>query len=119
MKRITPFILAFAALAFALHTYAQTTTPSATTPTVKTRVKKTAGAAADTTKSKATAAAGNLKTKASTTAASASQGAAKSADKVIGTDSKGRTLYQGPKGGQYYINANGNKEYVKKTATGN
>jgi hypothetical protein len=38
---------------------------------------------------------------------------AKTADKSIGTDSKGRTIYQGPKGGKYYINPNGNKEYVK------
>ena len=37
----------------------------------------------------------------------------KTADAVIGTDAKGRTLYQGPKGGKYYINKNGNKEYVK------
>jgi colicin import membrane protein len=33
-------------------------------------------------------------------------------DKVIGKDAKGRTLYQGPQGGEYYINASGNKEYV-------
>lgn len=39
--------------------------------------------------------------------------AVKTADAVIGTDAKGRTLYQGPKGGKYYINKNGNKEYVK------
>jgi hypothetical protein len=37
----------------------------------------------------------------------------KVADKVIETDAKGRTIYQGPKGGKYYINKNGNKEYVK------
>ena len=37
----------------------------------------------------------------------------KTPDAVIGTDAKGRTLYQGPKGGKYYINKNGNKEYVK------
>lgn len=35
-------------------------------------------------------------------------------DKVIGKDDKGRTLYEGPRGGHYYINAEGNKEYVKK-----
>jgi len=39
----------------------------------------------------------------------------KSADKVVGTDSKGRTIYEGPRGGHYYINKNGNKEYVKKS----
>lgn len=37
-----------------------------------------------------------------------------SADPVIGTDAKGRTIYQGKRGGRYYINANGNKEYIKK-----
>lgn len=39
----------------------------------------------------------------------------KSADKVIGTDAKGRTIYQGARGGQYTLTANGNKEYIKKT----
>src|SRR6185312_11775369 len=34
-------------------------------------------------------------------------------DKAISTDAKGRTIYQGPRGGKYYINKNGNKEYVK------
>jgi colicin import membrane protein len=38
---------------------------------------------------------------------------AKTADKAIGTDAKGRTIYQGPRGGKYYIDKNGNKEYVK------
>lgn len=38
---------------------------------------------------------------------------AKVADKAISTDAKGRTIYQGPRGGKYYINKNGNKEYVK------
>ena len=38
---------------------------------------------------------------------------AKVADKSIGTDPQGRTIYQGPRGGKYYINKNGNKEYVK------
>lgn len=41
--------------------------------------------------------------------------AVKSADKVVGQDAKGRTIYEGPRGGRYYINKNGNKEYVKKT----
>ena len=40
--------------------------------------------------------------------------AVKTADKIIGTDEKGRTIYEGRKGGRYYINKNGNKEYVKK-----
>ena len=38
---------------------------------------------------------------------------AKVADKSIGADAQGRTIYQGPRGGKYYINKNGNKEYVK------
>ncbi len=36
-------------------------------------------------------------------------------DKVIVTDDKGRTIYEGKKGGHYFINKNGNKEYVKKS----
>jgi colicin import membrane protein len=34
-------------------------------------------------------------------------------DRVVGTDDKGRTIYEGPRGGHYYINQNGNKEYIK------
>ena len=41
--------------------------------------------------------------------------AVKTVDKVIGTDDKGRTIYEGSRGGHYYINKNGNKEYVKKS----
>ncbi|MEO7316606.1 MAG: hypothetical protein ABIW47_15555 [Ginsengibacter sp.] len=37
----------------------------------------------------------------------------KTADKAIGTDAQGRTIYQGPRGGKYYIDKNGHKEYVK------
>lgn len=35
-------------------------------------------------------------------------------DKVVETDAKGRTIYEGPRGGRYYITKNGNKEYIKK-----
>jgi colicin import membrane protein len=35
-------------------------------------------------------------------------------DKVFGKDAKGRTIYEGPRGGHYYINSKGNKEYIKK-----
>ncbi|MDE3124414.1 MAG: hypothetical protein KGK14_02780, partial [Bacteroidota bacterium] len=35
-------------------------------------------------------------------------------DKVIGKDDKGRTIYEGKRGGHYYINSNGNKTYIKK-----
>ena len=34
-------------------------------------------------------------------------------DPVIGTDPKGRTIYQGKRGGKYYLTANGNREYIK------
>ncbi len=37
-----------------------------------------------------------------------------SADPVVGTDAKGRTIYRGKRGGTYYINKNGNKEYIKQ-----
>jgi hypothetical protein len=43
------------------------------------------------------------------------QGVNKTADKAVGTDAKGRTIYQGPKGGRYTLTAAGNKEYIKKT----
>lgn len=36
-------------------------------------------------------------------------------DQIIGKDAKGRTLYRGPRGGEYYINAEGNKEYIKQS----
>jgi hypothetical protein len=39
----------------------------------------------------------------------------KSADKAVGTDAKGRTIYEGPRGGRYVLTAKGNKEYIKKT----
>ncbi|MEO0042861.1 MAG: hypothetical protein RL329_2309 [Bacteroidota bacterium] len=34
-------------------------------------------------------------------------------DKLIGKDAKGHEIYQGPKGGQYYL-SNGNKQYLAK-----
>lgn len=37
----------------------------------------------------------------------------RTADRVVGTDAKGRTIYQGPRGGRYYLNSHGNKEYIK------
>ena len=40
-------------------------------------------------------------------------GKTQAADPVLETDAKGRTIYQGPRGGKYYINKNGHKEYVK------
>ena len=41
-----------------------------------------------------------------------------SADKIVGTDAQGRIIYESPRGGQYYINANGNKSYIKKDIEG-
>lgn len=35
------------------------------------------------------------------------------ADKQVGRDEKGRTVFEGSRGGQYYINSNGNKTYLK------
>ena len=43
-----------------------------------------------------------------------SQGVNKSADKSVGTDAKGRTIYEGPRGGRYTLTKNGNKEYIKR-----
>ena len=37
-----------------------------------------------------------------------------SGDKIVGKDAKGRSIYQGPKGGQYIINSSGGKDYIKK-----
>jgi hypothetical protein len=34
-------------------------------------------------------------------------------DKIIDTDTNGRNIYESPKGERYYINANGNKTYIK------
>ncbi|SDC20388.1 hypothetical protein [Niabella drilacis] len=41
------------------------------------------------------------------------QPAVAAADPVIGTDAKGRTIYRGKRGGRYYVNKNGHKEYIK------
>ena len=46
----------------------------------------------------------------------ATEKAAAGEDKIIGKDDKGRTIYEGPRGGRYYINSNGNKTYTKKDA---
>jgi colicin import membrane protein len=36
-------------------------------------------------------------------------------DKEVGKDAQGRTLYEGPKGGRYYLTKDGKKVYVKKS----
>jgi PBCV-specific basic adaptor domain len=79
---------------------AATTTATATAPKPATPTTTTATAAPATASAKTPA-----------------QGVNKSADKVIGTDAKGRTIYQGPKGGQYTLTPAGNKEYIKKPSS--
>jgi len=100
-----------------------------TTDAAKDKAKTTADAAKD--KAKATTDA--AKDKAKTTADQAKDAAAttataakakakksvtdvenKSADKAIGKDASGRTIYLGPKGGQYVLSASGKKEYLSK-----
>ena len=44
----------------------------------------------------------------------ATEKVATGADKIFGKDDKGRTIYEGARGGRYYINSNGNRTYVKK-----
>ena len=41
------------------------------------------------------------------------EGVNKSADKAIGKDAQGRTIYLGPKGGQYTLSESGKKAYLK------
>jgi|GEM_PF-2039611 len=114
---------------------AKTTTDAAkdkaktTTDAAKDKAKTTADASKD--KAKATTDA--AKDKAKTTADQAKDAAAttataakakakksvtdvenKSADKAIGKDASGRTIYLGPKGGQYVLSASGKKEYLSK-----
>lgn len=36
-----------------------------------------------------------------------------SSDKIVGKTEEGRDIYQGPRGGHYYLTDSGNKEYVK------
>ena len=38
----------------------------------------------------------------------------KSSDKAVGKTADGKTIYEGPRGGRYYINSNGNKTYITK-----
>ncbi|GAA3960508.1 hypothetical protein [Mucilaginibacter dorajii] len=51
-------------------------------------------------------------TKVATTKA-VTEGVNKTADKAIGKDAKGRTIYEGPKGGQYTLSESGKKQYIK------
>ena|ERR1700754_2954327 len=52
------------------------------------------------------------KTKTAATKAAA-EGVNKSDDKAIGKDAKGRTIFLGPKGGQYTVSESGKKVYLK------
>ena len=47
-------------------------------------------------------------------APAAKEEAGKKGDKVVGRDEKGRTIYEGPRGGRYYISKTGGKVYVRK-----
>ncbi|MEN0056493.1 MAG: hypothetical protein AAGC65_22635 [Mucilaginibacter sp.] len=75
------------------------------TATTEAAATKKADAATDATAKKTTRA------KAATT--KASEGVNKSEDKAIGKDAKGRTIYLGPKGGQYTVSESGKKVYLK------
>ena len=79
----------------------------ATTDAAKDKAKTTADQAKDAAATTATAA----KTKAKKTVTDVAN---KSADKAIGKDASGRTIYLGPKGGQYVLSASGKKEYLPK-----
>ena len=65
---------------------------------------------ADDTKEAVTKKATKAKTATTKTAA---EGVNKSEDKAIGKDAKGRTIYLGPKGGQYTVSESGKKVYIK------
>ena len=78
-----------------------------TTDAAKDKAKTTADAAKD--KAAVDATAAKTKTKKTVTDV-----ANKSADKAIGKDASGRTIYLGPRGGQYVLSSSGKKEYLAK-----
>jgi len=78
-----------------------------TTDVAKDKAKTTADQAKDA----ASASATTTKTKAKK---SVTDVANKSADKAIGKDASGRTIYLGPKGGQYVLSSSVKKEYLPK-----
>jgi len=88
---------------------AQTTAATATTKKVADTKTAVAEKAADT-KAAVTEKATSTKTAATKTV---TEGVNKSADKAIGKDAKGKTIYLGPKGGQYTLSESGKKVYVK------
>ncbi len=79
-----------------------TTTQATTTQTQAAPAPTTSPAPAQT----------QVRTRATTQTSKASS--TKSADAAVGTDAKGRTIYQGSRGGKYTLTANGNKEYIKQ-----
>ena len=126
MKKAFPALLAFSILFISVHAQAQTTPASKDSAKAAKKTAK-AQAKADKAKPAATTTAPAVKPTApaptpavkpatpTTAPKTVSQGVNKSTDKAVGTDAKGRTIYEGPKGGRYTLTAAGNKEYIKKT----
>jgi colicin import membrane protein len=128
MKKTFSALLVFLFLAFANNSFAQSSLSAAAKDSVKmakkaarARVKADKKTAADSAKTKANTVTNTVTTQttnATTTVPKTPvvkmQPVNKSADKAIGTDAKGRTIYQGARDGQYTFTANGNKEYIKK-----
>jgi hypothetical protein len=125
MKKLCSVWLALSILVISANAYGQATKPAKdSTKTAKKAAKSklkadkakavSANAPAPTVKP---APAPKPEAKPATTPATktVTQGVNKTADKAVGTDAKGRTIYQGPKGGRYTLTAAGNKEYIKKT----
>ena len=131
MKKLVLLLFVFSTLG-SLTLSAQTKPADSTKSSRKSRAKKTATAAATTTAPatattpppkvatppapapavKTTPAPATAKTTATKPVVNPPN---KSADKAVGTDAKGRTIYEGPRGGRYVLTASGNKEYLKKT----
>jgi hypothetical protein len=80
----------------------------------KTVATTTATKKADDAKAAATSTATKKTTETKTaTTKAVTEGVNKSADKAVGKDAKGRTIYMGPKGGQYTLSESGKKNYIK------
>ncbi|MBN9380438.1 MAG: hypothetical protein J0H74_06720 [Chitinophagaceae bacterium] len=120
MKRIFSLFLVLFVLTASLNTIAQTTDPNTAAAQKKAdKAKARAEKKAAREKAKADKQATTPATPASpatppTTKPNITQPVNKSADKAVGTDAKGRTIYEGPRGGRYVLSKNGNKEYIKK-----
>ena len=124
MKKALATLFSLAILLVSLHTTAQTTAAKDSAKAAKKAAR--AQAKADKAKAAATTTPPATTQKPTTPATTPpattppakaktpAQGVNKSADKVVGTDAKGRTIYEGPKGGQYTLTPAGNKEYIKK-----